>query len=294
MDDRIRTITTIVRRSAGAIHRRPPFAHTGSAGPAPWRRHHAPGSRAGAILLLLLLRAIPATAQAAPIPESGGGAGPVPFATAYSAERFDAWRPHEVALPADRTGVDADTIRTRPFDLRVATRARSARENGSGALAIVARVFDAAAFPGTLLVAGALYGIGHSEDEPALADLGLRTGRAILTAGVGTLAAKVAFGRARPLATPDDPYDLDFGRGLRGDRYQSFPSAHTALAFASAAVLAAGLPPETSGTGDWVPPALYLSASTAGAARIYYDEHWATDVLGGALLGTLAALPFLR
>jgi membrane-associated phospholipid phosphatase len=204
------------------------------------------------------------------------------------------WASHEPHLSLGFPGTGPDTLPAPPFDLRVAIHARSAGLRESDALGLVARVFDTAAIPGTLLVAGALYGIGERRDDDSLADLGLRTGYAILAAGGATLATKVAIGRARPYAAPLDPHDFSFGRGLRGDRFQSFPSAHTAAAFATATVLAAGLPDDSSGSGAWLSPVFYLGASVAGAARIYYEEHWATDVLAGALLGTLAALPFIQ
>ncbi|MDT8436250.1 MAG: phosphatase PAP2 family protein [Gemmatimonadota bacterium] len=64
------------------------------------------------------------------------------------------------------------------------------------------------------------------------------------------------------------------------DRF-SFPSGHTSAAF-----LAAGL------VGALVPvllPALLLWAAAVGASRVLLGVHYPSDVLAGALLGTLVA-----
>ena len=57
-----------------------------------------------------------------------------------------------------------------------------------------------------------------------------------------------------------------------------FPSGHTTLAFALAAVLHPILPP----TIRWVP---WLLATAVGVARVYVGVHWPMDLVGGASLG---------
>jgi membrane-associated phospholipid phosphatase len=59
-----------------------------------------------------------------------------------------------------------------------------------------------------------------------------------------------------------------------------FPSGHTALAFAVAAVLHPLLPPRAR----WV---VWLLAGAVGLARMYVGVHWPMDVVGGAALGLL-------
>jgi membrane-associated phospholipid phosphatase len=144
------------------------------------------------------------------------------------------------------------------------------------------------AIPGSLLIAGTLYGTGELGDRGHLADLGMHTGQAVALAGVTTLAGKVIAGRARPNHSPDDAADFRFGRGLAGDRYQSFPSAHTAAAFATSAFLGSELSFRHPGTGAWLNPLLYGSAALAGVSRVYHHEHWLTDVAAGAAIGTAA------
>ena len=61
----------------------------------------------------------------------------------------------------------------------------------------------------------------------------------------------------------------------------SFPSGHTTQAFALASVI--------SGHYDdaWVKYSSYTVAGLVGIARSYHDAHFASDVLAGALVGTL-------
>lgn len=86
------------------------------------------------------------------------------------------------------------------------------------------------------------------------------------------LVLKPLIGRVRPFAfRPDLPLLVP----PPGDA--SFPSGHTAAAFAVVVALKA------SGSPLWR-PALALAAVTA-FSRLYLYVHWPTDVLGGILLG---------
>lgn len=69
-------------------------------------------------------------------------------------------------------------------------------------------------------------------------DVGLHMTEAVVVSGLATALVKGIAGRARPFVVGDDrPGDFAFGRGfLRGGAYPAFPSGHTTVAFASAAV----------------------------------------------------------
>ena len=63
--------------------------------------------------------------------------------------------------------------------------------------------------------------------------------------------------------------------------YDSLPSGHTTEAFAVASVLSAH-------ARGWVVPVLsYTLASCVGYARLNDRAHWASDVIAGAVVGTL-------
>ncbi len=84
---------------------------------------------------------------------------------------------------------------------------------------------------------------------------------------------KISLGRRRPNAT-DDPFEL-----RPGSTSGSFPSGHTISAFAAAATLSEYYP-------SWkvIIPS-YSAAAAVGFSRIYSNQHWASDVVGGALMG---------
>lgn len=111
----------------------------------------------------------------------------------------------------------------------------------------------------------------------------------LLTLGVSQLTAN-AVGRERPFGrTCGSELDPDSAQCTWNDRYLSFFSTHTSLTFAMAAVTCAhhnalGL----SGRHPWIPCAVGFTAAAATAfSRIMADQHYATDVLTGAAVGTL-------
>ena len=69
-----------------------------------------------------------------------------------------------------------------------------------------------------------------------------------------------------------------------GSAFNSFPSGHTATAFASAELLWQ----EYKDISIWYGITGYLVAASTGAFRIYNDKHWLTDVVAGAGIGILS------
>ncbi len=65
---------------------------------------------------------------------------------------------------------------------------------------------------------------------------------------------------------------------------QSFPSGHTAQAFATATFMAK----EYGDQSVWYAVGAYGIASTVGAMRILNNRHWVSDVLAGAGIGILS------
>jgi membrane-associated phospholipid phosphatase len=85
---------------------------------------------------------------------------------------------------------------------------------------------------------------------------------------------KVVAGRERPSAT-DNPFEFKMFSSNA-----SFPSGHTTAAFAAADVFAEQYP-----TWTVIAP-VYVAATAVGVSRLYANQHWASDVIAGALLGT--------
>ena len=102
-------------------------------------------------------------------------------------------------------------------------------------------------------------------------------GAAALVATGVTSSIKYTIGRTRPTFAGDP----DQFRPFTGAN--SFPSGHTAVAFAIATAIA----DETD--DGWSDVALYGAATLTAMARINDDRHWTSDVLIGGLIGHLSA-----
>lgn len=91
-------------------------------------------------------------------------------------------------------------------------------------------------------------------------------------------------GGLKPLIARTRPYELGVALKLliAHPNDHSFPSGHTAAAFAAAAAASVG--PKKLHT------ALLVYAGLMGLSRMYLMMHYPTDVLGGALCGALCGL----
>lgn len=140
--------------------------------------------------------------------------------------------------------------------------------------------------PVTLATGVLLYGWGRLVADEYQAETGKLATQAVLAAEAATLVLKYSTGRERPDAEAgaDSFHPFDFADGYN----DALPSAHTAGAFALAAVMA------RRAESTWAPPLWYGLATVLGASRIYQDEHWTSDVLLGALIGELAGRWALR
>ena len=140
-----------------------------------------------------------------------------------------------------------------------------------------ARAASALAEPKVMLPALALaYGAGRLADRPGLSRAAERSAAALAVATLAAGAVKVAVGRLRPDAGADRD---ELHPGSFAGRRQSFPSGHTAAAFA----LAASIADESHDPA--VAALAYSAAATVGWSRVYRDVHWSSDVVAGALVG---------
>lgn len=107
--------------------------------------------------------------------------------------------------------------------------------------------------------------------------------KSLAIVGVGITIVKHLVGRARPYIR-HSPW-LIVGPSLAGG-YTSFPSGHTAMAFALATAAACAYPR--------VSKALMLLAFLVGFTRVALGMHWPSDVLAGAVFGVFAAVQVVR
>lgn len=148
--------------------------------------------------------------------------------------------------------------------------------------------------PGSLIIGAAMYGIGKAWGNERMADLGLHGTEAILL-GLGvTAVGKTVAGRQRPYADVNDPSNWGFGRGLKEDKYRSFPSGHSTMGFAAASAVSAETMRWWPDTRWIIGPVMYGGAALIGVSRMYNNKHWASDVVTGAAIGTFSGLKVVR
>jgi membrane-associated phospholipid phosphatase len=91
-------------------------------------------------------------------------------------------------------------------------------------------------------------------------------------------------GQMRPISLEAKHYVLHKIKGVYINHVQSFPSGHTATAFATALVLSSVMRKRA-----WA-AALPLLAFLVAYSRVYLAQHFVSDVLGGMLIGIITAL----
>jgi membrane-associated phospholipid phosphatase len=174
-----------------------------------------------------------------------------------------------------------------PLDRRVESAFRGPSAQRSAFLQNGAHALNFAGGAGTVLAASALFGVGRLAGSPMLARAGLHAGEAIVLGASATALMKTAIGRQRPNVESGDADDFVPGRGFRGN-HGSLPSGHTMAAFAFASTVSAEVRRDHPRLGAVVGPILYTGAALVGGARMYDDQHWASDVVMGAGIGLVA------
>jgi membrane-associated phospholipid phosphatase len=181
-----------------------------------------------------------------------------------------------------------------PIDLKVAHELRDSTAQANQLLEHSATGFRLLGNPGVLVITGGMYAAGRLVHRPELADVGLHATEAIGFAEVATVTIKTLVGRKRPYADPEHPYDFKLGRGFLNDSSSSFPSGHTTAAFATAAALSGELARIYPHEAWFVRPLLYGGAGLVGLSRLYNNDHWASDVVIAAAIGSFGGWKVVR
>ncbi len=136
----------------------------------------------------------------------------------------------------------------------------------------------------------------HFGEEWVLATLGLilviilknktfavRISAALIINSLITIALKyLVFNQNRPKLVLQD-FHLIFTQGVAINEYNSFPSGHTSAAFAMALTLSFWF------ANPKLSIFVLLMAIGVGLSRIYLQQHFIEDIVGGAIVGLLAA-----
>ncbi len=131
-------------------------------------------------------------------------------------------------------------------------------------------------------VMGGFYAYGKFVGNEDAAHTGIEALEASLISGALGSAIKISVGRSRPLKQEGAFHFEPFRGGV------SFPSGHTAQAFTVATVIAEHYPQL------WVRCVAYGTAALVGVSRIEQNAHFTSDVLAGAILGTLVGRTVVR
>ena len=141
----------------------------------------------------------------------------------------------------------------------------------------------------TTLTAAAIlsFGIGRLVHSPTFADVSLHTAESVVLTSLISQAIRGPLGRTRPSVDITDPYHFQFGKGFTQFNNRSFPSLHSATAFAAASALVGEIKERDPGATWFAAPVLYAAAAVPGLTRMYLNQHWASDIAAGAFVGSL-------
>lgn len=146
-----------------------------------------------------------------------------------------------------------------------------------------------------MLTGGAVYGIARLRKDDGTADVALHTTESVASAALFIQVVRGALGRARPYVIDEvgekrdgNPYDFQPFHGFTSFNYRSFPSMHAMASLAVASALAQEMRRRDTPHRGVLAPALYIGAALPALARMYLDEHWASDIAMGAVLGVFA------
>jgi hypothetical protein len=142
----------------------------------------------------------------------------------------------------------------------------------------------------TLTVGGVVvYAIGRVAKWPTVSDVSIHLAESVAAASLTCQIIRGPLGRTRPLnVNPqfNDQYNFQFMQGFTHFENRSFPSIHSSSGFAAASALVAEVHQRDPSATWYVGVPAYLLAMTPGLSRMYLGQHWASDILSGALIGT--------
>ena len=182
-------------------------------------------------------------------------------------------------------GAVAATAVTAVFDERIARWARTSSVQGDSSRHDAVEAVTVINEMPLTLAAVATYGVGRLSGQHTVADIGAHWTEALLSTVAIDEVLRIAIGRARPRASPDDAFAFKPGQGLSQFEFRSFPSLHAAVAFATAAALSQEMEVRKTRSRRVLTWTLFTLATIPGFTRLYLDQHWASDIVSGSAVG---------
>jgi membrane-associated phospholipid phosphatase len=134
-------------------------------------------------------------------------------------------------------------------------------------------------------ISAGLWCYGYLTHNYKWSHAGLKSFKAFIFTDAAVGLIKYSVQRARPYST-ENPYNI---RSIFNTRNNvSFPSGHTADAFALATAICHYIP------NKYYHIPIYLLASAVGLSRIHDNKHWASDVMMGAVIGTVVTKTIMK
>jgi membrane-associated phospholipid phosphatase len=178
----------------------------------------------------------------------------------------------------------AATGLTAIFDERIATWSQSSGVQGSDSRRDRFETITTINEVPLTLGAAATFAVARLAGWKTVADAGLHATEALALTVVTAELIRVPLGRARPRQS-GNAFTFSPGSGLSKFEYRSYPSIHSAAAFAAAAAVTGEVRVHSPKSVKYVAPVLYTAALVPGITRIYLHQHWASDVVAGGILG---------
>jgi membrane-associated phospholipid phosphatase len=146
-----------------------------------------------------------------------------------------------------------------------------------------------------MLTGGTIYGLARWRGEAGVADVAFHTTEGVLSAAMFIQVIRGSLGRGRPYVVDDsgetrnaDPHEFAFMRGFTSYNYRSWPSMHAMASYAAASGLVTEMKWRNTPHREVIGAALFTAAALPSLARMYLDEHWASDIGMGIFLGIFA------
>lgn len=130
----------------------------------------------------------------------------------------------------------------------------------------------------SVLLSAGLFTTGLLSENKKVRNTGRILFEALLVSGATVQLIKIVSGRSRPFL---DEGHFMFNFFKTDNAHTSFPSGHTIVAFTTSSVLAASI------KNTYASIALYSLAGLTAYQRVYSNNHWFSDTVLAAIIGTV-------